>query len=71
MNGENIFEKQSSFRRVAYMHGVKTGNPWASILKNLSKALGSNTKVLSPHCSKILSGKWFWGLCDALRYLEK
>lgn len=37
MNAENIFEKQSSFRDVANMHEVKTGNPWASILKPQQK----------------------------------
>lgn len=37
MNGENIFEKQSSFHDVANTYEVKTGNPWASILKPQQK----------------------------------
>lgn len=37
MNGENVSEKQSSFRGIADMHGVRTGHPWASILKPRQK----------------------------------
>lgn len=48
MNGENIVEKQSSFCGVAYRHEVKTGHPWASILKPPQKQWVVTYRYLLP-----------------------